>query len=250
MNKNRQGNPYSRCPSPIQGPFPGRSRVRSILRPPLRAGWGLLILLAVLWFAPAAWAQGPIVLDGQFGDWVGQPHVDDPQGDSQTPPTDLQAFYFATNPNEEVAYFMAERWEAGAQPLELILRFDTNDNGNYDEPEDRIVAIRYDPRPGGSRVDMAIADGRGQNRRILVTDANWGEPQPGQRVEWGVTFADLGIVPFQNIRMQLFSMQGNQISDTVAEVQWSPANALDLPLLALLLLGGVAYLAYRRKRLS
>lgn len=207
-----------------------------------------LVVGAVFLAASPALAQAAIVLDGQFSDWAGQPHVDDPQGDAQTGHTDLQAFYFATNPGVETAYFMAERWEAGAQPLNLVLMVDTNNNGVYTEAADRLVAVRYDPRPNDSRVDVILSTGQGTQIGIIAQNANWGEPQPGRRVEWGVSFADLGIQPFQNIRMTLVSLQGLQVSDTVAEVQWSPADALGWPLLAAFALLGVAWLVYRRRK--
>ncbi|MDQ7029747.1 MAG: hypothetical protein Q9O62_08215, partial [Ardenticatenia bacterium] len=86
-----------------------RCKQLSIWRP-----WSYAVLLVagavglLLALAGVVVAASPIVLDGLFGDWAGHPNVPDPQGDAVTA-ADLVAFFFDTNPNEETAYFMAER---------------------------------------------------------------------------------------------------------------------------------------------
>jgi hypothetical protein len=176
-----------------------------------------------------------IVLDGQFDDWLGQPYVPDDQGDAQTNHSDLSAFYFANTPEQDYLYFMAERWDLGSEGLDLRLFIDTNNNGISNEPGDRIVEVRYHPNQGG-RTYVDLYDGTGAYLKQIAYQMNWGEAGKAGKVEWGVTFSDLGIAPFQTIRMQLVSYHGTQVSDTVAEVQWSPANALGWYLL--IFLGG------------
>ena len=188
-----------------------------------------------------------IVLDGQFADWLGQPNVGDPQGDSQTDHTDIAAFYFSNNPNQAMLYFMAQRWDVGSESMVLQLRIDTNNNGFYNEGLDRLIVINYNPNPYGN-TDVDLYDGSGAYLSQIAADDFWGEPDKGGSVEWGISFADLGIMAHQTIRMQLSSFQGNKLSDGVPEVQWSPANALGWYLLVPLGLGGMAWLYYHHRR--
>jgi hypothetical protein len=206
----------------------------------------VLAILAAFLFPPSAFAAGPIVLDGQFGDWAGQPSVDDPQGDARNDRTDIKAFNFTTNPDDETAYFMMERWEAGAQEVDYALQVDTNNNGNYSEASDRMVLVIYRPNPSGA-ADVTLLDGTGGMIRTIASNAPWGEKSPGARVEWGVSFADLGIAAFQTIRLQPLSMQRYDVSDAAPEVQWSPADALGWVGLGALALLGSVWL-YRRQK--
>jgi hypothetical protein len=200
-------------------------------------------------FVTTAHAQSAaIVLDGQFDDWLGQPNVPDGQGDARNNHSDLSAFYFANNPEQDYLFFMAERWDLGSEGLELRLFIDTNNNGSMTEPADRIVEVRYHPNQGG-RTYVDLYDGTGGFIKQVAYQMNWGQPGKAGKVEWGVTFSDLGIAPYQTIRMQLVSYHGTQVSDTVAEVQWSPANALGWYLLLFLGIIGVAFL-YHRHRVS
>jgi hypothetical protein len=209
----------------------------------------LLALLTALLVANPAFADGPIVLDGQFTDWQGQAFISDPQNDALNRRTDIKSFYFATNPDDEVAYFMLERWEAGAMPVDYVLWVDTNNNGDYTEVSDRMVEVHYTPSQNGF-ADVYLYNGAGTFMRTIAENAPWGEDGQGARVEWGVSFVDLGIAPYQTIRLQPVSMQGNRVSDSTAEVQWSPANALGWLLLGSLTLLGSVWLFQRRKRLA
>ena len=207
----------------------------------------LALLVAAIPLDTAVAQTQLIVLDGQFADWLGQPNVADPQGDSQTDHTDIAAFYFANNLNQSMLYFMAQRWDVGSESMVLQLRIDTNNNVLYTEGVDRLIVINYNPNPYGN-TDVDLYDGSGAYLSQIAADAYWGEPDKGSSVEWGVSFTDLGIVAYQTIRIQLFSYQGNQLSDAVSEVQWSPANALGWYLLIPLGLGGIAWLYYQRRR--
>jgi hypothetical protein len=199
-----------------------------------------------LYISPAHAQSAAIVLDGQFDDWLGQPNVPDGQGDARNNHSDLSAFYFANNPEQDYLFFMAERWDLGSEGLELRLFIDANNNGSVTEPADRIIEVRYHPNQGG-RTYVDLYDGTGGFIKQVAYQMNWGQPGKAGKVEWGVTFSDLGIAPYQTIRMQLVSYHGTQVSDTVAEVQWSPANALGWYLLVILGIIGVVFL-YRRRR--
>ncbi len=238
----------------------------------------LFVLLGTFLFFTAiglAYAAGPIVLDSQFGDWAGQPNVPDPQGDAIAA-ADVLAFFFGTNPNEETAYFMVQR-VSSKKRLILLLRIDTNNNGVYAEPQDRLILVQYKPTGNASKVDVTLLAGTGQFIKTIANGADWGESKQegGQRVEWGVTFADLGILPGQTIRMSLLATtkskgcdfddddfeeddlgeildhdENRRCIDMVNEVQWSPANALGRTLVFALAVAGSLFLAWQRRRLG
>jgi hypothetical protein len=209
----------------------------------------LLVLLALLLAAPEARAAGTIALDGLFGDWAGQTYVDDEQGDGKNDGTDLQRFYFSTNPDDETAYFMAERWDGWAKPIMLRLYVDTNNNGIYNESVDRLVEVWYRPNQNDSSVDVDCYNGSGAFLSNIISNANWGESvgEGARRVEWGVSFALLGTLPGQPVRVELETSNGGDVADFAPEVQWSPADGLGLPLLAALALAGAVGLAYQRR---
>ncbi|UCF27314.1 MAG: hypothetical protein JSW42_11815 [Chloroflexota bacterium] len=212
----------------------------------LIAGTLLALSLALLLVMPARAQSGAIVLDGQFDDWLGLPSVPDVQGDAQTNHSDLSAFYFTNNHDQDYLFFMAERWDAGSEGMELRLFIDTNNNGTYAEAADRLIELSYHPNQGG-RTYVDLYDGQGAYINQIAYQTNWGEPGKGRRVEWGLNFTDLGIAPYQTIRMQLVSNHGTQLSDSVGEVQWSPANALGYWLLGLLTIAGLGWLYYQRR---
>ena len=214
-----------------------------------RFGFLFLAILVIIPFKGAQAQSASIVLDGLFDDWLGQPHVPDDQGDAQTNHSDLSAFYFANNPDQDYLFFMAERWDLGSEGLDLRLFIDTNNNGSVNETADRIIEVRYHPNQGG-RTYVDLYDGGGNFLKQIAYQMNWGEAGKAGKVEWGVTFSDLGIAPYQTIRMQLVSYHGTQVSDTVAEVQWSPANALGWYLLIFLGLVGVFFIYSRRRAVS
>lgn len=213
--------------------------------------WGaLLALLLTLIWSSRSFAIGPLVLDSMFLDWVGQSCVIDLPGDQQNQTTsDLVLFCFGTNPNEERAYFMAER-VIGDNPYTLRLLVDTNLDGAID----RVVQVNYQPQQFESKVDVAVYDGAGNFLEQIATGADWGssKTEGALLVEWGVTFAQLGIQPGQHISMKLTTSPGQSptTSDESPEVTWSPATALGWPLLALVTLGGAGWLAHRRQRLG
>jgi hypothetical protein len=209
----------------------------------------LAVLLAILPARALAQAGGPVVLDGQFSDWQGQAYITDPRNDALNRWTDIRYLYFATNPDEEVAYFMLERWQARLLAVDYVLLVDTNNNGVYTDPGDRRIAVHYTPIPNGY-TDVALYNGAGGFIRTIAQDARWGESGAGARVEFGASFADLGIAPYQTIRIQARSMQGGSVSDTTLEVQWSPADALGWGLSAGLALLAAVWFSRKRKKLA
>lgn len=204
------------------------------------------VFLVLIQFSSAQAQSASILLDGLFEDWLGQPNVPDPPGDAWNSHTDISAFYFTNNPDQDYLFFMAERWDAGSEGLDLKLFIDTNNNGDMTEATDRMLQVQYHPNQGG-RTYVDLYDGTGGFLYQIANQMPWGEPGKGRRVEWGVTFSDLGIAPPQTIRMQLVSYSGNKISDGVAEVQWSPANALGWYLLIILGALGLSFVYARRR---
>jgi hypothetical protein len=197
--------------------------------------------------------SGAIVLDGQFSDWAGQSCIPDPVADCSNGRADLVSFFFTTPPNDPSAYFMVETATGANQPLGLRLRIDTNNDGVYTSAIDRIIEIRYQPGQNDSDVEIDLLDGEREKVAEIARDEDWGESRAegSNRVEWGVTLAQLGVPVGQPIRMMLQSRGGSPSGgswcDSTQEVQWSPADALGPVLLAAVLVGG-AVLAARRRR--
>lgn len=228
----------------------------TLRRRPSRRGAALVLVALALagLVAKPVLAAGPIVLDGQFGDWDGQAYLDDPVGDAQLPSTDIVRFYWGTNPGDSTAYFMFQRAEEHEQRGVLYLLWvDTDNNGQYGEPQDRLITVLYRDRNGDSIVRVTVRTGTGQ---VLNSyEGDWGESREegGTRCEFGVSFEDLDISAGQAIRMFVQtapSDQGNLISDRApdaGDVQWSPVDALGYGLLAALLGGGVVLLAVTRR---
>lgn len=215
----------------------------------------LLIWLACLLFAaltplPAA-AAGPIAVDGQFGDWSGQACLSDPPGDSGQR-GDITQFCWATNAGEATLYFMVTR---GPQPsnasrvLYTVL-IDTDDNGVYTDSGDRRVEVTYQPKNGSSTVDLAVKSAAGSV--ISTASGNWGDDWQGgsTRVEFGASFANLGITTGQPIRFYLTSDAGDRAPDS-GDVQAAPVPVSGLgwllPPVAALAVGLVARGAVRRR---
>ncbi|NUM43665.1 MAG: hypothetical protein HUU38_03085 [Anaerolineales bacterium] len=209
------------------------------------------LFLLIFSFQPAS-AAGPITLDGNFFDWQGQTHITDPPGDANNDKTDIVQFAFATNPNDETAYFMAERLKGGSTEVIYYLYLDTDNDGIFSEANDRRIEIIYHPENNNSDVTVILYSGTGAELGVIASGANWGESREegGEQVEWKVPFAALGIEPYQPIQMKLESRQGNHASDTTSVVQWSPADLLGVGLLAVILIGMSGWMAARRRQMA
>ncbi len=217
------------------------------------------VIVVGLWLLLSAQSvyAAAIVLDGQFNDWAGQPYIGDSQGD--TPYwwyADLRNWYWTTDGTN--AYFMAERWPPSSPKWDVyyFLQFDLNNNGQYSDVNDRWMLVHYKPKKKQSEVTVDLYNGQGSYLSTLATKKNWGDSEKsgGTRVEWMVSFADLGITGTTAINMVISTAdvvwQGNTgwvyLLDPSAEVQWTPVDALGWPLLILTALGG-GWLIWRRR---
>lgn len=212
----------------------------------------VVVLSTMLLGVVPAWAAGPISLDGEFADWSGQANIGDPDGDATGGGADIKAFFFATNPNDETAYFMAERYDGGGPPVTYKFYIDTNDDGNYGSAGDRTAEVIYKPKGNGSDVTLTLYDGTGSRIETIADRVDWGESKSdgGTRVEWGIAFDKLGIAPFQTISMRLEStpgQSGGPSADSAPAVQWSPADILGVQVLLVVLVGGAAWMAIRQR---
>jgi hypothetical protein len=197
----------------------------------------------------------PLVVDGQFSDWNGQPYISDSTGDGATNNSDITGFYWGTNPNEEFIYWMVERRQlsSGNPSVYYFIAVDTNNDGDYNSPADRLVRVYYDPNRGSSLVQVHVFNGAGT--LISQASGDWGDPsdQGGQRVELRVSFADLGIDARQAISMYVYSSQNqnannaDRLPDT-GDITWTPIHILDWAGLGLLLTVVIFVIWYRKGR--
>jgi hypothetical protein len=204
----------------------------------------------------SAIAAGPYTLDGRFDDWTGAMSIADKSDDGASG-EDIRFFYWGTNPNDPFIYFMIERYSdprtlAGKKAAYQI-HIDTNNNGRFDGPEDRIVDIMYQPTPDGSQVLAKITESK--KKVISNISGNWGQSdhQGAAKVEARASFADLGIITHQAIRMYVTSAPENdfraedRLPDS-GDVQFSPVPILDYPLLILATVGIVMLVWWKTGR--
>ncbi len=176
-------------------------------------------LVLAMWLAvcPAAQAAGPIVIDGSFGDWSGQPNIGDPQGDSSDKDQDLQVLYWANNPDDATMYWMIQRYPPQSnKAVTYYIRVDNNNDGVYDQT----VTVTYKAQPNGADVTVS-SGGRGAGEPWDDTGK-----QGAQRVEIAVPFSSLGITIHSTIRFKVESQ-----TDSSADVQYSPVPTLGIPVL-------------------
>ena len=248
-----------------------------------RINWrlpGILLLVLMLTVisggSPAQAAGAGIVLDGLFDDWTGMMHITDPDGDAANDNGDIVSFYWANNPGVARSFWMIERLPS-EELVYYVLYVDANNNGNFREHVDRIVIISYSPKNPRSKVGMAVLHADNFHIISWVRNNDWGESasEGGSKVEFGVSFADLGLGVGQTIRMYAESysrddMEGHgggsdgekllerlwepptatdRVPDT-GNVQWSPVPVLGYWGLGAAILGGGAiwYFQDRRRR--
>lgn len=217
----------------------------------------LLLILALLEVETVLVSAQMLVIDGQFDDWVGQPHVDDTVGDSKTPNTDVITFYWGTNPNDEHVYWMMERTppQGGNAKVYYGVAIDTNGNGRYTDSADRLVVVMYDPQKDQGLVEVMVFSGSGT--QINRYSGNWGESigQGGRKAEWRVSFADLGIDAHQTIHMfagaaQNTNLQGLDRVPDQGDITWAPIPVLGWPwlILAFVVIVGLVWWTRGRRR--
>jgi hypothetical protein len=210
----------------------------------------ILILLMGLLIPLQAVSAAAITLDGSFGDWSGQPCISDVSGDAPQA-DDLITFCFVTDQSAEITYFMLERVGGTNSPLDAILYFDINDNGNYNEDSDRRLVIKYNPTLNSAKVDVDLLTGTGGYITQLAKGENWGQSggAGGGLVEFSATFANLGLTPGLASSVSMYAASGNSGgSDQMGAVQWTPADILGLPLIGILLVSASLLLAWLTPR--
>jgi hypothetical protein len=236
---------------------------RSRVSPWLLAVVAALILITVLAvFASTAQAAANIVLDGQFADWDGQAFLPDPQGESGVHwKADIKFFYWATNPGEEAMYFMVERYPGAnmSQTVTYCVHICPHGGSTYDTAEDWQVLCHYDPdETPNAEVRLYHGDESPRDATPhLEYGGNWGltGAEGGTKVEFSVSFADIGISVGQSLTMYLDSLKddaGNtnphqDICPDTGDIQWAPVHTLGLVLTVLLLGAGLVF-GYRAFR--
>ena len=222
-------------------------------------GVGALVLL--LWLAQfrPALAVDPIVLDGIFTDWAGEGNVTDVCGDidSSKRYNDLAGFWWADNDGVEALYFRLERVTTDCAPydgnnghtdaLKFTIFIDTNNNGTFNETVDRKLGDgQYTPKDPDSEVIYKVKYGD-DSGDIATYSNDWGEStaEGGLNAELTATFAELGIVANQTIRIYVETGDSDRVPDS-GDVQWSPVDILGYPLLAAgILVGAVLIWRFR-----
>jgi len=192
--------------------------------------WSLAIAILLALVSPAVVSAATLVIDGQFDDWVGQSHITDPVGDGPTGNSDLTAFYWGTNPGESATYFMFERVSANGATY-FGIQIDTNNDGDFDDADDRLVLVRYQPFQRRSLVTVWVLTG--QLSPISSYSGDWGESRQegGSRAEVSVSFQNLGIDAHQTINMVAHAGQAASLPQTdrapdTGTITWSPIPAL------------------------
>ncbi|MDY7039342.1 MAG: hypothetical protein SVX38_00610 [Chloroflexota bacterium] len=215
----------------------------------------LVIALLLILATPVIVLAATLVIDGQFGDWSGQPHVSDPPGDGLTPNIDILTFYWGNNPNDEHIYWMMEREppQGGNARAYYFVFLDTNNDGNYTGSQDRLIQVLYNPRKDDSEVTVTVFTGTGS--QISQSSGDWGESrgEGGGRAEWRVSFADLGIDAHQTVSMYAGGGPNadpdniDRIPDS-GDITWSPIPILGWPWLTVIVavVVGVAWYTHGR----
>jgi hypothetical protein len=213
---------------------------------------------------------GAITVDGSFNDWPGQAFisdscVDQDDGDQKY---DLHELYWANNLNEEVNYHMIKRHtdDNACGPFDgdneqekdgkFILFVDTNNDGVFTGSVDRKVEIKHEPDNNG-RVKLKV---RQADNDDVISDSgwnNWGETEGegGLRLEFALSWDDLGISLGDVIRMYVISYKGkvgdpdlkDRLPDS-GDVQWSPASIFGPVLLAIITGFGILVIWWFRGR--
>lgn len=187
---------------------------------------GSILVVTVIWFwPPGSWFVQDVKLDGQFADWRGRVFLADVEGDAPAG-QDLKALYWSTNQNEQLLYFMVERFPPGddRRPMVERLYFDINANGSYNDKIDKYAEISYQPnREHSGQVKVELFSVRGE---LLDTySGGWGEGylDGGQRLEFSLPMNKLQVYPAQAIRFYLSGIGANvdRLLDE-GDNQWAP----------------------------
>ena len=182
-----------------------------------------------------------IVLDGEFDDWSGKANISDASEDANKDRGDIVAFYWGDNPDDETVYWMLERPANQTKLVMYSLHLDMNNDGDFQDPGDRIVEVKYRPGTDNSQVNVRVRQADNHQKIAEYGLNDWGDSKSegGSRVEFGVSMTDLGFSFGSAFRMYVESNWDDRAPDA-GDIQWSPMPILGLIGLAALLLGGGA----------
>lgn len=222
---------------------------------------GIIVILAVLsclFFAAPAMAA--LAVDGSFADWTGQPNIPDGSGDAAAY-ADVDAFFYANNPNDENLYFMIKRRDNGLNYSSAVIYkmlFDIDRDGKYNKNTDRYATVSYTPgnKTNLGTVSVALYRGNG-GKSIASYSGTWGESSAvgGQRCEFSISMANLGTYPYNPIHIYTTSIPSLYSTTTLDRVpdtsylQWSPIPTLGWVLLGVFVVGAVIF-GVRRMRMA
>jgi LPXTG-motif cell wall-anchored protein len=211
-------------------------------------------------FPPAP--QGDITLDGEFNDWNGIPNLVDDPDDASESEGDLFRLYWANDVDGTTVFWQIERYGSDGLPggaldptneqskkVKYTVFMDVNNNGDFDDPIDRHVRINYDPKASASLVTVDVRPALGGGWENIARNQDYGdsEGEGGHRVEFAVSWADLGVSFGQPIRMSVESDHNDRLPNT-GDIQWSPASIFGLPVLIGLFIAGVIAIWWFRGR--
>jgi hypothetical protein len=196
-------------------------------------------------------AGAGITLDGNFDDWAGKPCVSDPAGDAPAN-LDIILFCFVSDFDTEEIFFMFQRSGSGMAPTDYTIRLDINNDGDYNDPEDRLIQIRYNLSNAHSMVDVTVYDGTGNYLTTVASKADWGESgrEGGARVELGMSWAQLGLTPGVTAAATMDIYSGNMVDILDTPVTWTPADALGYIILGIIVVCAALYMVYRKRILD
>lgn len=215
----------------------------------------VLAVVALTWTASAspASAVDPIVLDSVFTDWSGEANITDTNTGNCA--EDISAFWWADNSNEDFAYWRVDRPTCSNKDVTYVVYVDTNNNGTFTENVDREVVVDYDGLAASSDVGVTVrfADTDATISQLLAQDLGESDAEGARSVEFRASFADLGIVANQTIRMYVESFryqapQSKDLAPDTGDIQWSPVNVLGYATLAALGLIGIGLVWWFRGR--
>ncbi|MBN1580844.1 MAG: hypothetical protein JXA89_09095 [Anaerolineae bacterium] len=211
--------------------------------------WVIAGLLFVALTMPVLAAT--LVIDGQFGDWAGQPSVQD-DNDGGNSNVDILTFYWGTNPGDDHIYWMLERESSNAKVYYFVY-LDTNNDGDYTDAQDRLVQAHYSPGKNAGEVTVTILDGTGS--QISTSSGDWGDSkdQGGKHAEWRASFSDLGIDAHQTVNMYAGASQNQNQSnlDRVpndGDITWTPIPVLGWPWIAVIAAAVIGIAWYTKGR--
>lgn len=191
-----------------------------------------------------------IVLDSGFSDWPGKANISDPSGDAEKDRGDIGSFYWGDNPDDETIYWMLERVANQTKLVMYSLHLDMNNDGDFQDANDRIVQVKYRPQTSNSRVDVLVRQADNHQKIAQYKRNDWGDSklEGGSRVEFGVPMDDLGFSFGSAFRMYVESNWDDRAPDT-GDVQWSPMPILGaVGMVALLLVGGAGIWWFKLRR--